>query len=67
MAGKTHSQYRLYCLDQRGRISLAEWIDAADDEDAIRHAQLLKRDGRKCEVWHGTRLVARLEAQDLVA
>ena len=60
-------RYRLYCLDARGNISLAEWIDAADDEDAIRQAQTLKRDAQKCEVWDGNRLVARLDSQDLVA
>jgi hypothetical protein len=46
---------------------MAEWIYAADDEDAIRQAQTLKQDAQKCEVWDGNRLVARLESQDLVA
>jgi hypothetical protein len=63
MSGK----YRLYCLDARGHISMAEWIDAADDQDAIRQAQTLKQDAQKCEVWDGNRLVARLDSQDLVA
>jgi len=63
MSGK----YRLYCLDARGQISMAEWIDAADDQDAIRQAQTLKQDAQKCEVWDGNRLVARLDSQDLVA
>lgn len=60
-------RYRLYCLDSRGHISMAEWIDAADDQDAIRQAQTLKQDAQKCEVWDGNRLVARLVSQDLVA
>jgi hypothetical protein len=46
---------------------MAEWIDAANDEDAVRQAQVLKQDAQKCEVWEGTRLVARLDSQDLVA
>jgi hypothetical protein len=59
--------YRLYCLDARGQISMAEWIDAADDQDAIRQAQVLNQNAQKCEVWDGNRLVARLDRQDLVA
>lgn len=46
---------------------MAEWIDATDDQDAIRQAQVMKRDALKCEIWEGARLVERLEAQDLVA
>jgi hypothetical protein len=46
---------------------MAEWIDAADDADAVRQAQVLKQNARKCEVWDGNRLVARLDAQDLAA
>jgi hypothetical protein len=60
-------RYRLYCLDGLGQISMAEWIDAKDDRGAVRQAQILKQDARKCEVWDGNRLVARLDAQDLVA
>lgn len=59
--------YRLYCLDARGQISMAEWIDAADDQDAIRQALALKQNAQMCEVWDGNRLVARLDSQDLVA
>ena len=61
------AKYRLYCLDAGGQIGMAEWIDAADDEDAVRQAQTLKQDAQKCEVWDGNRLVARLDSQDLVA
>jgi hypothetical protein len=59
--------YCLYCLDGTGRISLAEWIDAADDDDAIRQAHDLKRGALKCEIWLGTRLVATIDAQALSA
>lgn len=57
------SSYRLYCLDGDGRISLADWIDASDDEDAVRQAHVLKLHSLKCEIWQGTRLVAKLDAQ----
>ena len=61
------SNYRLYSLDGMGRIDLAEWIEAADDNDAIRQARVLKQHALKCEVWERNRLVARLNAQSLVA
>ena len=49
--------YRYYCLDGAGNLHDAEWFVAENDEDAI--AQIIAKhpDGR-CEVWHGTRLVA---------
>jgi hypothetical protein len=60
MADNLGSKYRLYCLDGGGHISLAEWLDAENDQDAIRQVQFLKRDARKFEVWMGSRLVAQL-------
>ena len=57
--------YRLYCLDGAGRISLAEWIEASDDEGAVRQAKALKHDSVKCEIWQGPRLVAKLTASDI--
>ncbi len=60
MAENIGSKYRLYSLDGGGHISLAEWLDAENDRDAIRQAQFLKRDARKFEVWVGRRLVAQL-------
>jgi hypothetical protein len=67
MTRNAPSEYRLYCLDALGRIGMAEWIDAENDQDAIQQAQLLKRDAMKCEIWNGSRLVARLDADDLAA
>ena len=61
------ADYRLYCLDGAGRISLAEWISASDDEDAIWQAHDLKLHALKCEIWKGERLVATLDAKDLTA
>jgi hypothetical protein len=59
------SAYRLYCLDDSGHISVAEWIEAVDDEDAARKAREIDCNALKCEVWQGERLVAKLDAQDL--
>jgi hypothetical protein len=59
--------FRLYCLDGTGSITLAEWIEAADDAEAIRQAQDLKRGALKCEVWVGNRLVATLDGSALSA
>ena len=44
--------YRFYCLDGAGSIQLADWIDAATDEEAVRQARELRKDFAKCEVWH---------------
>lgn len=55
------SSYRVYLLDGAGRIDLPEWIEAADDADAMRQSQELRKGARKCEVWQGTRLVGTIE------
>ncbi|HKX91858.1 MAG TPA: hypothetical protein VJM15_05460 [Sphingomicrobium sp.] len=52
--------YRLYCLDGAGRVETAEWIEAADDQAAIAAASA-GHQGRKCELWQGGRMVARLD------
>jgi hypothetical protein len=57
--------YRLYCLDGEGRISLADWIEAETDEEAIEKALTMKHGARKCEIWQRRRLVKTLNAQDL--
>jgi hypothetical protein len=57
--------YRLYCLDDAGRIGLAEWLEASDDDDAIEQAQHLKNGARICEVWRGECLVATLGTKEL--
>jgi hypothetical protein len=59
------SEYRLYCLDGAGKIGFADWIEAADDEEAIAKARVLKENVVKCEVWQRHRLVATLDADDL--
>lgn len=50
-----------------GIISLAEWIQASEDADAMRQAQLFQPGALKREVWQGQRLVASLEAKHLQA
>jgi hypothetical protein len=61
------SNYRLYYLDDDGRIGLPEWFNAPDDQDAIRHARVIKPHARKCEIWAGHRLVAQMDAHNLAA
>jgi hypothetical protein len=51
--------YRLYCLDGANKINRAEWLDAKSDEDAIMIARSLE-EPVDCELWSGTRLVARI-------
>jgi hypothetical protein len=60
-------EYRLYCLNDLGNLDFVDLIIAADDPAAIIKARNLKRHARKCEVWEGRRLVASLQAEDLVA
>ena len=52
--------YRLYCLDGAGKVASAEWIEADDDEAALAASADL-REGRACELWQNSRLVARIE------
>ena len=54
--------YRVYCYDAAHRVVTADWIDAADDDEAIAKAEAAGF-GSKCEVWDGRRLLAQLEAQ----
>jgi hypothetical protein len=59
------ADYRLYCLDNAGRISLADWIEADTDDEAIEKARERQQGARKCEIWERRRLVRTLNAQDL--
>jgi hypothetical protein len=54
------ANYRLYRLDGAGKISGAEWLEAADDADAERLARDRNSDG-VVELWDRNRLVARIE------
>lgn len=53
--------YRMYRLDGAGKITTAEWIEAADDEAALRHARE-RTTGIRSEVWDRNRLVGRIDA-----
>lgn len=50
--------YRLYRLDGAGRISGADWIEAADDDAARKQAREQANSGRY-ELWERERLVDR--------
>lgn len=52
--------YRIFRLDERGRVQAAAVvIEAADDEAAIRHTEDLVA-GDQAELWQGSRLVLRI-------
>ena len=54
--------YRLYRIDGAGKFWAADWIEAEGDEQAIQAARELNR-CRKCELWQGNRLIARLDPE----
>ena len=53
--------YRLYCLNGEHHIAHGEWIEAEDDDHAIAIVRA-KRLGLNCELWEGSRLVAKIVA-----
>ena len=55
------AEYKLYCLDRRGRIERRHEIEAADDSAAIAIART-QHPENDCEVWSGTRKVALVPA-----
>jgi hypothetical protein len=52
--------YRLYCFDGASRITGAEWLQAADDAQAMNDAKHVMT-GIRCEVWDRDRLVGRYQ------
>ena len=54
------ADYRLYGLDGVNKVASGEWFDADDDDDAIKVAKNMM-DGHDCELWQGSRFVARLK------
>ena len=62
--GAKVAAYRVYCLDGVNRVVRAEWIEAADDPQAVELARALIFDCVKCEVWQGPRLVERINDPD---
>lgn len=57
------AEYKLYCLDPRGRIARRHEIEAEDDSAAIAVARE-QHPNSDCEVWSGTRKVALVPAGD---
>jgi hypothetical protein len=53
------ADYRLYGLDGVDRVASGEWFEAEDDSTAIETAETMM-DGHDCELWQGTRFVARI-------
>ena len=47
--------YRYFCLKD-GRRGVGEWVEASDDDEALKLVRELGRDS-KCEVWLQQRLV----------
>ena len=54
--------YRLYRLDGAGKIVGADWLSAADDEDAAIQAKAAQGQSA-LEVWDRNRLVIRIEPE----
>jgi hypothetical protein len=52
-------QYRLYCLNDRGKFTKSHEIEAADDADALAQARAMKLPV-VCELWNRNRLVEKL-------
>lgn len=52
--------YRVYRLDGDGRISGADWIEAAADDSALEEAQRQSEGSSRYELWQGSRLVGRI-------
>lgn len=53
-------EYRIYFLDERGRIARAEDIESVDDSEASAQARE-RRHAHLIEVWQGSRLAAIVE------
>lgn len=54
--------YRVYCFDVARKMVTADFIEAADDEEAIASAEAAGI-ASKCEIWDERRLVAQLEGE----
>jgi hypothetical protein len=53
------ASYRIYLLDDMGKIATGIDVDCQDDEDAMAMAKTLARGGR-AEVWESARLVGQV-------
>jgi hypothetical protein len=57
------ADYRVYCMDGSGKITLAHWVEASEDDEAISKSEALRGDAPRCEIWLKSRLVARLSPE----
>ena len=57
------SEYRIYTLDELGRLSFPEELSASSDQQALEVTRQMNF--RKCEIWRGRWLVASADANDL--
>lgn len=55
------AKYIVYCLDQAGRFERAEWIDAANDAEALAAARAMDLPNG-CEVWLKDRMVGKVDS-----
>ena len=55
-------EYRMYTLDELGRIGFPRKVLADGDEQALDQIHGMNLNFRKCEVWDGQRMVAALDA-----
>jgi hypothetical protein len=58
--------YRYYCLDSTGHLHSGEWFEAQSDADATTQIETKHADAT-CEIWQGTRLVAKIAPRRLQA
>jgi hypothetical protein len=59
------AHYRLYSLEEAGRLGEPEDITASDDQEAISKVRESKPNALQCEIWKGRRLITSLRRQDL--
>jgi hypothetical protein len=57
--GRRMHEYRVYLLDQNDKIQRAEWV-LTDTLEAAVEQVTTEFQGKACEIWEGTRCVARV-------
>ena len=55
--------YRVYCFDLARKVVTADFIKAANDDEAVAKAEA-SGFGTKCELWDENRLVAQLDGEE---
>ena len=53
-------EYRLYCLNDQGKITKSHEITASSDAEAVAKAKAMDLPER-CELWEHSRMVAKLD------